>query len=341
MLWTVVRVQWTILRRDRTVWLLLALFVGLLVYTGAGGLMETQERAAHLAEVQRAETERLQALEAELTRNPPPPPKVITTKPWTGKKEDAPTEPDKTAQNTTPPSKEADPYKFGHELRYRTVALPLGPLAALTQGGGDARPSVFAVTLDSELTDPEQAARPISLGRMSLGLLDMAFVLLYLLPLLIIALMYDLLLGERELQTLALVLSQPVSPATFILGKMLARAALIVLATLVPTVVFWWLASPASAAEMAVATGLGALLLLGYAAFWMAAAMATNAWMRSSASSALALMGLWLACLVLVPGLIRISVEALYPPPLGLGVARRRGRRRPPAAATAAARSWW
>lgn len=275
MLWTVTRVQWTLLKRDRTLWWLLALFVGLLIYAGWSGMQQVAERRDAIAAAHAEEAERLQALQAQLTEQP-----------------------------------SSDPYRVGHVEARRVASLPPGPLALLTQQGDDARPTLYAITLDTQLVSPEAASRPMDLGRVSLGGVDMAFVLLYLLPLLIIALTYDLLLGEREQKTLALILSQPISPGTFLLGKLLARAGLILGATLIPTLGFWL----ASGGGLLPAL-LGALALLSYIAFWMAAAVATNAWMRSSATSALALMGLWLAALVLVPGLIRIGVETLYPPP--------------------------
>lgn len=313
MLWTTARLQWMILRRDRLVWFLLAMFVGLLLYSGARGVSHTEERGALQVAAERAEAERLGALAEELTRNPPPPPKVITTTAWRPEAgAPAPEADSPEPEADAPASRESDPYLVGNELGRRVAALPLGALAPLTQG--DARPTLFEVNLGAELASPEQAARPIALGRVSLGTMDMAFVLLYLLPLLVIALTYDLLLGERESKTLALVFSQPIAPMTFVLGKLLARAGLIAAATLVPALLIWLIAAPGDARGLfAVVTGL--VVVLSYLAFWLAAAVAANAWMRSSAASALALMGLWLATLVLIPGLLQLGVEALYPPP--------------------------
>ena len=47
----------------------------------------------------------------------------------------------------------------------------------------------------------------------------------------------------------------------------------------------------------------------------LALAVAVNAWGRSSAGNALSLVGIWLALLVVVPGLASVAVDALHPSP--------------------------
>lgn len=289
MLRTVMRVQGTLLKRDRALWWVAGAFLTLLVYTGVSGAGHLSARQAQLDQARQADAARLEVLSDRLTRTTP---------------------------SKAPPSRaEArDPYAVGDALGRRAAVLDPGPLAVLTQADDSARPRVYEVTLDSQLRDPAQASRAVSLGRVALGALDMSFVLIYLLPLLIIALTYDLLLGERELGTLAMIFAQPVAPRVFLIGKLLARALVVAAVALVPALVVWLATAPLDGAGV-LAVALGALVLVSYAAFWMSAALATNAWLRSSAASALALMGLWLVSLILVPGLIRMGVETLHPPP--------------------------
>ncbi len=49
--------------------------------------------------------------------------------------------------------------------------------------------------------------------------------------------------------------------------------------------------------------------------FWFAASIAVNAWGRTSAGNALLLVGLWLAVVVVVPGLVSVAVDTVYPAP--------------------------
>ena len=59
------------------------------------------------------------------------------------------------------------------------------------------------------------------------GRFDLAFVVVYLLPLLILALSFNVLSGEREQGTLALTLSQPVSARGVVTAKLAFRAILV------------------------------------------------------------------------------------------------------------------
>ena len=62
---------------------------------------------------------------------------------------------------------------------------------------------------------------------MASGQFDVAFVVLFLYPLLIFAVSFDLTASERERGTLRLVLAQPVHLRDVVAGKMIARALLV------------------------------------------------------------------------------------------------------------------
>ncbi len=59
------------------------------------------------------------------------------------------------------------------------------------------------------------------------GYWDFSFVLVYLYPLLILALSYSMIAAEKEDGVMALLLSQPVGLKTLIAGKIVARAVII------------------------------------------------------------------------------------------------------------------
>ena len=197
------------------------------------------------------------------------------------------------------------------------AVLPPVPLAAVTTGQRDLHPQAIQVSAGSSISTLEFTGSAMSgPTRQATGAFDLAFVFVVLLPFVIIALTYDVLSGERERGTLAMVLSQPVSLNAFVGGKALVRAVVVILAT----VLFGALALiPAGgdlfSADGLLRSGLYFFVLGAYAAFWFAAALAVNARGGTSAGNALALVGLWLALVVLVPGLVRVAVEVAYPPP--------------------------
>lgn len=292
MLWTVVRVEGRNLLAERGAWWLLGLLAAFVAYAAwSGASSAAAHRAATRAAVEE-EDRKLADLRAKLEA-------IEAGGP------DAPHAEDP-----------GDPALVGAGLGARAVALPPTPTASIAAGQRDAV-SVVRLTTQSRLVEPPRgdvALRGPTSQRA--GPFDLAFVFVYLLPLLIIALTYDLLAGERERGTLALVLSQPVSLATFVLGKSLQRAMVVGGVTVALAGGALLLSADGLAsAEGAVRAGLYLAALLAYATFWFAAAVAVNSRGRSSAGNALALVGLWLALVVALPGLVRVVVEATYPPP--------------------------
>src|SRR6266508_4576303 len=110
----------------------------------------------------------------------------------------------------------------------RYALAPPAPLAALAVGQSDLYPYYFKVTSQSKqtFTANDEIENPTNLLA---GRFDLAFVIIYLYPLLILALSYNLISAEREQGTLAMLMSQPVSLRTFASGKIGLRA-LVVLA---------------------------------------------------------------------------------------------------------------
>lgn len=290
MLWTVVRAEWTSLRRERALWGVLAALALMVAFAAFGGARLVAAERASLEGLARAESQRvaeLAARAAEVERGAPPPANADPT----------------------------DPLLVGQDLLPRAASLPLAPLAPVAVGQRDLLPQALRLTTKARLGAGEQA-EAASASRSATGPFDLAFVLVYLLPLAIIALCFDLLAREREQGTLALVLSQPVSLASFVLGKVALRALLLCAAALA-------LALGGALAAGARLTEPGALaacalygaLVVGYVLFWVALSVAVNAWGRSSSANALGLVAAWLALVVVVPGLGSVVVDTLLPAP--------------------------
>jgi ABC-2 type transport system permease protein len=196
------------------------------------------------------------------------------------------------------------------------VFLPQTPLTAFSIGQLDLLPGKVTTniwTARRALTRNYEVANPLNLLA---GRFDLAFAVVFLFPLLILALSYNLLSAEREQGTLALVLSQPVRLSTVVLGKLVARfglvvvlgAALTVVAALVAGV---QLTAPGAAWRL---TLWGAAVVL-YGAFWFALAVLVGALGRSSAVNAVILASAWLLLVVVVPALVNALAVTLHPVP--------------------------
>jgi ABC-2 type transport system permease protein len=138
----------------------------------------------------------------------------------------------------------------------------------------------------------------------------------YLFPLVIIALSYNLVSLEKEQGTLALLLSQPVSLKTVIVGKIGLRAALVVLLVLLFSLIGMGiggldLSSPGAWLRLLVWSG----TVAAYGAFWFGAVLFVTSFARSSATNALALAGIWLLLVVVLPSTLNMAVSVLYPMP--------------------------
>jgi len=138
-------------------------------------------------------------------------------------------------------------------------------------------------------------------------------------PLVIIALSYELLSGERERGTLAMLLSQPVSQGALVLGKAGARALALCGVTLIFALAGLVIAGAQLTGPAAwAAIGLYALILTAWALLWFALSIWINSRGGTSAGNALLLVGVWLVVVIVVPGLVHVAVDALHPPPSGV-----------------------
>ncbi|OUJ75251.1 ABC transporter permease [Hymenobacter crusticola] len=146
------------------------------------------------------------------------------------------------------------------------------------------------------------------------GNFDLAFVLVYLFPLLIIALSFNLLSSEKEQGILVLLLAQPVRPGVVVAAKLTLRLLLVLgLALLLSAVAVAWARVPLDGR-----VGVWVALVVLYCLFWFGVVAIVTALQRNSAFNAVALVGAWLVLVVLLPGLLNVYVDATRPVPQGL-----------------------
>lgn len=286
MFWTVLRFDFKNLVRDRGAWVALLGFVLLAAYASLSGARlaaaEVQDHAAsHSAQRQRFEALKQGAQAAERGAA--------------------------VRANQDP----RDPHLVGRDLGRVVATLPHVPLSNIAVGQRDLLPQAIVVTSEARLGDAG-AEDSGSLARRVNGAFDLAFVLVYLFPLVVISLTFDLLGAERERGTLAMVLAQPISVGRYCALKALSRGlclggVLISSAFLLP----WLLAG---AGDLASAV-LYLALLLSYLGFWLLLAVWVNSVGKTSAGNALTLITLWLGLVVLLPGFAGVVVDTLHPSP--------------------------
>jgi ABC-2 type transport system permease protein len=283
--------EWRVLRADATVWTIAAVFAAGIGYAMVNGARWADfERAAlHNAAIE--EGERYAQMQ-----------KQIAALQRAGKPVAAFGDP-------------RNPTMFGSRFGLRYAVLPVGPLAPLAIGQSDLLPSYFKVSTDARETIVA-AAEIENPHRLLVGRFDLAFVLVFLYPLLILAVTYNMLSVEKEQGTLAMALSQPVSLGTLAAGKVALRALL-----LVGLVVSFSLLALLAAGVNLTAPGAVAHLILwlaavgAYGVLWFALAVLVASFGRSSAANATILATLWLVLVVMLPSLFNLLATTLYPVP--------------------------
>ncbi|HEV7443610.1 MAG TPA: ABC transporter permease subunit, partial [Steroidobacteraceae bacterium] len=200
---TVLRWEIRTLQRDPACWLALALAIAAIVFALINGgrwisHLETVRAAAQVRDISaRIEARELAGrIDSKAARAP-----FITRDP-------------------------RNAYGYANGLMANYAVLPATPLAALTIGQSDLLPSVLPLA-PATLPSLQGSSEPENPHRLLIGRFDAAFVVVFLMPLLIIALTYALLAGERERGTLALLLAQPLSLRSLFAGKLAPRVLLV------------------------------------------------------------------------------------------------------------------
>jgi ABC-2 type transport system permease protein len=194
------------------------------------------------------------------------------------------------------------------------TALDPAPQSLLAAGVSDLQPDAWRLTLmGKEARGDSEFENPVNLA---FGAFDLAFVLAFLLPLLVIALSFNLISGEREQGTLALQWAQPVATGALFFQKMLARFALLAGLTLLVTLpaMLW---AGISLTSMAAWQTAGVAIL--YSLFWFLVALSVNLRGGSSAQNALVCVGAWLLFTLVAPALVNMVAEKAHPVPSRAG----------------------
>lgn len=291
MLKQVSRNEWRGLAADRTLWAVAALLASVLFFGAFNGARWSALQADRQGELVAEQRERIADTRAKLLESPAGGAAV--------------------RRFFNP----RNPAQVGQTFAASYALLPRAPLAPLSVGQSDLLPSYYKVTLDSReaMFAGDELENPANLLT---GSFDVAFVIVFLYPLVILALSYNLLSGEKENGTLALTLSQPVSLAQVAAAKILVRGAVALGLTCVFTLLGALgagvdLGAPGAAAALAAFFGVTAI----YGVFWFSLALLVNSFGRGSATNAMVLAGAWLTLALVIPSTVALVASTLYPVP--------------------------
>ena len=205
-----------------------------------------------------------------------------------------------------------EPMNIGYRHPRLAVMNP-GALSFLATGQSDMythvkRPRAYGnnFALDySEMVNPVQ---------LLLGTFDLAFVIIYIFPLLIIAFTFNVLSKEKERGTLRLLGAQPISIPKWVTQKMMARYIVFTSITILILLVTLALFNSDVFSESSNIVGL-VLLIAGYILFWFVLSFIVNIKVNDSSKNAFLLMGSWLLIVMVLPATVNQIGSTLYPTP--------------------------
>lgn len=195
----------------------------------------------------------------------------------------------------------------------RVAALTPAPLALAAVGQSDLLPPVVRVTTGAKdsFLFADEIDNPTNLLS---GATDLAFVIVFVYPLVLLALTFDLRASEREKGTLVMTLASARRPGAALAGKFFARLLAPVLVALAATALGVGLYAGAGALASPGFASL-ALVILLYGLFWAALAAAVDGLGKSSAFNALTLICAWAALALLAPAAINSLAGYAHPAP--------------------------
>lgn len=201
---------------------------------------------------------------------------------------------------------DGDPGNAAYYTFYATWDEP-SPLAFAALGQRDVAPYVLrvrALSLESQINEGENYNAEMALP----GRFEWSFVLIYLAPLILIALLHDLKSGEREAGRLALLRTMAAGERRLWLRRVALRTGFVFLALGMPFVIGGIVSGTPARLVMAV-LGLAAAYLL----FWTAVAVVVGRLGKGSVTNAASLAARWLVLTLVLPGLALLAVNAAIP----------------------------
>ncbi|ALO45391.1 DUF3526 domain-containing protein [Pseudohongiella spirulinae] len=197
--------------------------------------------------------------------------------------------------------------------------LPQAPLADFAIGQSDILPYLGTISLsdpDIRMFSRYEFDDPVAL---MLGPFDLSTAIIVLLPLMLIVFCFDLLSADRDANRLGLTLSQGVSISSLFWSRLLLRSGAILVVLFVTMLVMLLTNnSSASISDRVPPFLLWSAATLVYAAFWVGVIALVASYNRRSEFNIMALLGLWLGFVFIVPSSTSAILETAYPTPTRL-----------------------
>ncbi|MHA6723184.1 DUF3526 domain-containing protein [Sphingomonas sp. RS2018] len=263
------RYEWLLLRRSRLAVAALVLLAVLSATAVVTGMAEVARQRAAIAQIAPAQAEDVAAIAQ-----------------WVDEKKDAGS---------------AAYYTF-----HPTWDAP-SPLAFAALGMRDVSPYILrvrALGLEAQIYDGDTFNPELALP----GRFDFSFVLVFLLPLFVIALFHDLVSGEREAGRARMLGALPGGAGAVMRRRAALRLALLIAATGLPFSVGALLSNVGAGT-----IGLVLLIAGAYSMFWIALATIVARLGWSSVANAATLAAAWLTIMLVVPTLAHIAINRAVP----------------------------
>ena len=202
---------------------------------------------------------------------------------------------------------------------HRVAWLPKAPFSLLAIGQGDIYSNYKKIVLYFDESYEMTTRELVSPIEQVFGQLDLAFIWVYLWPLIIIVISFNALSAEKESGRLAIIASQPIHVSYWVSVKILVRLFSIFILTLLCATILLQVFGVAVLSHMAVYGQLAVILFL-YAAFWFLISITVNLLGYSSGSSLIVLSSIWVVFVFLIPSIINQAGKELHPIPSRLEV---------------------
>ena len=193
---------------------------------------------------------------------------------------------------------------------------PPSDLAFAALGSRDIAPAMLrirALALEGQIYENETANPELALP----GRFDLAFVAVYLAPLVLIALLHDLWSGEREAGRFYTLSALPLARQRLWVPRAAVRVGGVLMALLIPFAVGTFVAGTAPPRAL----GFAGLIML-VIVFWAAVIVLVARRGSLSAINAASLAAIWFALTLVAPATVNLAVNAAVPVPDGAALAR-------------------
>jgi ABC-2 type transport system permease protein len=312
--WTLMRFEWRLFARTRSPWLVALLFILLSAAAIVNGRAELQRGRGVVEAAAREQAALYAAVESNVASVEGR--QLVSATTMSG------------LPSGLPSAGAVETQLFGFR-----AAIPPLPTAVLSMGQTQMRPqryqlrsgarfSPFGRTVGTKILSGFFPERPTDNPSATLlGAFDLGFMATYVFPLLILALAYDIVSGDRDLGTLALVAAQPISFRRWLGVKVIVRAAFITgVGVLVPAIGVM-LPLPSWSDDALIRFAFWMAAVAAYGAFWLLLAVLVSVRTSSPALSVAVGTMAWLVFVIVLPATMAISVPLFVPASASLSYA--------------------